>query len=133
MAVTASQITLRRRLCGRSCSPRWISPGVSAWRSIARSMRSPTVAPGMSVTAAVSQSPMMRPKWAGGRRLGRGGLVTSPLPTALAERIESLDALDAPAQQVGKTVRSAIPDGPVKDGLSGTWLGHALHPLLTDL
>ena len=26
-----------------------------------------------------------------------------------------------------------MPDGPVKDALSGTWLGHALHPLLTDL
>jgi nitrite reductase/ring-hydroxylating ferredoxin subunit/uncharacterized membrane protein len=59
--------------------------------------------------------------------------VTSPLPAAVAERIESFDALDEPAQQIGKVVRDIIPKGPVKDALSGTWLGHALHPLLTDV
>jgi nitrite reductase/ring-hydroxylating ferredoxin subunit/uncharacterized membrane protein len=59
--------------------------------------------------------------------------VTSPLPAALAERIESFDALDEPAEQIGQVVRDAIPDGPVKDALSGTWMGHALHPLLTDI
>jgi nitrite reductase/ring-hydroxylating ferredoxin subunit/uncharacterized membrane protein len=59
--------------------------------------------------------------------------VTSPLPSAVAERIESLDALDAPAKAIGKVVRDVIPDGPVKDGLSGTWIGHALHPMLTDV
>src|ERR671923_109327 len=47
--------------------------------------------------------------------------------------IASLEALDEPARKVGKTVRDAVPAGPVKDALSGTWLGHALHPLLTDL
>jgi uncharacterized membrane protein len=30
-------------------------------------------------------------------------------------------------------VRRALPAGPLKDALSGTWLGHTLHPLLTDL
>jgi nitrite reductase/ring-hydroxylating ferredoxin subunit/uncharacterized membrane protein len=59
--------------------------------------------------------------------------VTSPLPNAVAEGIESLDALDEPAEAIGKFFRNAIPAGPVKDGLSGTWLGHALHPLLTDV
>jgi uncharacterized membrane protein len=59
--------------------------------------------------------------------------MTSPLPAEVAERIESLEALDAPAKAIGKVVRDAIPDGPVKDGLSGTWMGHALHPLLTDV
>jgi nitrite reductase/ring-hydroxylating ferredoxin subunit/uncharacterized membrane protein len=29
-------------------------------------------------------------------------------------------------------VRGALDPGPVKDAVSGTWLGHALHPLLTD-
>src|SRR5919108_30564 len=47
--------------------------------------------------------------------------------------IASLEALDEPARKVGKTVRDAVPAGPVKDALSGTWLGHALHPVLTDL
>jgi nitrite reductase/ring-hydroxylating ferredoxin subunit/uncharacterized membrane protein len=47
--------------------------------------------------------------------------------------IASLEPVDAPAATVAKKVRDSVPDGPVKDALSGTWLGHALHPLLTDL
>jgi nitrite reductase/ring-hydroxylating ferredoxin subunit len=49
------------------------------------------------------------------------------------ESVESADALDAPAKTVGKAVRGAISPGALKDALSGTWLGHALHPLLTDV
>src|ERR671933_1233226 len=49
------------------------------------------------------------------------------------ETLGRVEALDAPASAVSGWVRSAIPKGPVKDALSGTWLGHALHPLLTDL
>ncbi len=49
------------------------------------------------------------------------------------DRIASLDALDQPAAPLAKAVRDAVPAGPVKDALSGTWLAHALHPLLTDL
>lgn len=59
--------------------------------------------------------------------------MTSPLPADIAEAVESFEALDEPAKAIGKFVRDAIPDGPVKDGLSGTWMGHALHPLLTDV
>src|SRR4051812_8445468 len=59
--------------------------------------------------------------------------MTSPLPSAVADAIESVEALDPPAQAIGKVIRDAIPAGPVKDGLSGTWMGHALHPLLTDI
>ena len=50
----------------------------------------------------------------------------------VAERVGELEPLDAPAEAVAKAVRDTIPKGPVKDALSGTWLGHALHPLLTD-
>jgi nitrite reductase/ring-hydroxylating ferredoxin subunit/uncharacterized membrane protein len=53
-----------------------------------------------------------------------------PLPTAVAERLATLEPLDAPAKPVAKFVRDTIPKGEVKDALSGTWLGHALHPLL---
>jgi len=49
------------------------------------------------------------------------------------DALASIEALDAPAAKVAKTVRDTVPAGPVKDTLSGTWLGHALHPLLTDL
>jgi nitrite reductase/ring-hydroxylating ferredoxin subunit len=47
--------------------------------------------------------------------------------------IASLEALDAPAKQLGKAARGLIRTGPLKDALSGSWLGHALHPLLTDI
>jgi nitrite reductase/ring-hydroxylating ferredoxin subunit/uncharacterized membrane protein len=48
---------------------------------------------------------------------------------ALARREE----LDAAAKPLGKLVRDTMPAGPVKDALSGVPIGHALHPLLTDL
>ena len=59
-------------------------------------------------------------------------MTTSPL-NALAAQIEAADALDGPAEAIGRTVRGAIPDGAAKEALSGAWLGHALHPLLTDV
>jgi nitrite reductase/ring-hydroxylating ferredoxin subunit/uncharacterized membrane protein len=49
------------------------------------------------------------------------------------EQLAGLEALDEPAKVVGKAVRDTVPAGPAKDALSGVWLGHALHPLLTDL
>jgi nitrite reductase/ring-hydroxylating ferredoxin subunit/uncharacterized membrane protein len=58
--------------------------------------------------------------------------VAPPKLHAAAESVGRAAAIDGPAKAVGKAIRDAIPKGPVKDGLSGTWLGHALHPLLTD-
>jgi nitrite reductase/ring-hydroxylating ferredoxin subunit len=54
-------------------------------------------------------------------------------PHQIVDALESASALDGPAKFIGKNVRNAIPHGPVKDALSGTWLGHALHPMLTDV
>jgi nitrite reductase/ring-hydroxylating ferredoxin subunit/uncharacterized membrane protein len=51
----------------------------------------------------------------------------------LVRRVESAQVLDAPGKAVARAVRGLVPAGRVKAGLSGTWLGHALHPLLTDL
>lgn len=48
-------------------------------------------------------------------------------------QIETAEVLDAPAQAVGKNVRNTLSGGAVKDVLSGTWLGHSLHPMLTDV
>ena len=59
-------------------------------------------------------------------------MTTSPL-NALVARLESVEALDGPARTVGRTVRGLIPSGAAKDALSGAWLGHAAHPLLTDI
>jgi hypothetical protein len=49
------------------------------------------------------------------------------------DSIEGASPLDAPAGAVGATVRRLTSPRPLKEALSGTWLGHAVHPLLTDL
>jgi uncharacterized membrane protein len=54
-------------------------------------------------------------------------------PQDITERIEGLADLDAPSDAIGTRVRETITPGPVKDALQGTWMGHALHPLLTDM
>ena len=47
--------------------------------------------------------------------------------------IGDIKALDRVGKVVGDTFDKFVQPGPVKDGLSGTWLGHPLHPVLTDL
>jgi uncharacterized membrane protein len=59
-------------------------------------------------------------------------MTISPL-NARAARLESLEALDGPGRTAGRTVRALIPRGTPKDALSGAWLGHALHPMMTDI
>lgn len=54
-------------------------------------------------------------------------------PTSLLERIESLEVLDRVVNVAQRGVRTALPPGPVRDGLHGVWLGHALHPALVQL
>jgi nitrite reductase/ring-hydroxylating ferredoxin subunit len=62
------------------------------------------------------------------------GTPTAPSPLLpLVERLESAEALDPAGEKVAKTVRDLIGPGVVKDALAGTWLGHALHPVLTDV
>jgi nitrite reductase/ring-hydroxylating ferredoxin subunit/uncharacterized membrane protein len=56
-----------------------------------------------------------------------------PLAYEATERLAEVDALDAPADAIAGVVRKALPSGTLKDALSGSWLGHALHPLLTDV
>src|SRR3954453_11143060 len=56
----------------------------------------------------------------------------SPLKP-LVDAVEGAAPLDAAGKTVAKTVRNTISPGAVKDALSGTWLGHALHPVLTDV
>jgi len=61
------------------------------------------------------------------------GKLRSPLLHSLAERVGEAEALDAPAKQLAGVVRKVLKPGKVKDALSGTFLGHPLHPLLTDV
>lgn len=49
------------------------------------------------------------------------------------KQVEGAAALDEPAKAVGKTARDLLSVQPLKDVLSGTWLGHAVHPMLTDV
>src|SRR3954447_25446406 len=51
----------------------------------------------------------------------------------LIERVEAAEVLDAAAKPIAKQARGLIKPGALKDAISGTWLGHAVHPLLTDL
>jgi uncharacterized membrane protein len=64
---------------------------------------------------------------------GTSRSVKRPLLNDLAAKLESLDVLDGPASLAGSAVRQLVRDGPAKEALSGAWLGHALHPLLTDV
>jgi nitrite reductase/ring-hydroxylating ferredoxin subunit/uncharacterized membrane protein len=69
-------------------------------------------------------------------RAGYGRVVSATQIPALeraVEAVESASVLDAPASAIAKAVRQAISPGTLKDVLSGTWLGHPLHPLLTDV
>ncbi len=52
----------------------------------------------------------------------------------VAQRIEQMQALDAPGQKLQQLVRKLVPqESELKDLLSGTWWGHPLHPVLTDV
>jgi nitrite reductase/ring-hydroxylating ferredoxin subunit/uncharacterized membrane protein len=51
----------------------------------------------------------------------------------LAHALEQTTLLDVPGKAAGKFVRGRFGPGAVKDALSGTWLGHPVHPPLTDV
>jgi nitrite reductase/ring-hydroxylating ferredoxin subunit/uncharacterized membrane protein len=53
---------------------------------------------------------------------------------AVADRIAQLEFLDAVSEPLQAAVRRVVPqESGLKDLLSGTWLGHPLHPPLTDV
>ncbi len=49
------------------------------------------------------------------------------------EKLSTDERIDDLADPAADAVRDALDRQPLKDALSGTWLGHPLHPLLTDL
>src|SRR2546430_3920859 len=49
------------------------------------------------------------------------------------DRVERARRLDRPVEVLRRAIRRVIPPGPVADALHGTWLGHPLHPALTDV
>lgn len=48
-------------------------------------------------------------------------------------RLEQTTALDRPVQALEPLIRSVFGSGPRASVLRGDWLGHAVHPLLTDV
>ncbi len=58
--------------------------------------------------------------------------VSTPL-RPLVDALEQTTALDSVGKAVGKVVRAKLSGKPLKDALSGTWFGHAVHPPLTDV
>jgi len=47
--------------------------------------------------------------------------------------IAGLDVLDPVGKALGKTARAVFKPRRLKEALSGSWLGHPLHPILTDV
>jgi nitrite reductase/ring-hydroxylating ferredoxin subunit/uncharacterized membrane protein len=54
----------------------------------------------------------------------------TPIGHDLLERLGSLEAVDGPAQAIAKFVRNTKRPPRIDEALSGTWLGHPVHPLL---
>jgi nitrite reductase/ring-hydroxylating ferredoxin subunit/uncharacterized membrane protein len=55
---------------------------------------------------------------------------------SLRESVHKLatnEGVDRVGKPLATKVAGVVGQGPVKDALSGTWLGHPLHPMLTDL
>jgi nitrite reductase/ring-hydroxylating ferredoxin subunit/uncharacterized membrane protein len=56
-----------------------------------------------------------------------------PALHAAATAVGETEALDPPARRILELTHRAIRPGPLRDAASGTFLGHALHPLMTDV
>lgn len=50
-----------------------------------------------------------------------------------AQKVERIAALDQPADAIANAVEPIVSRRPLKDLLSGTFVGHPLHPILTDV
>jgi len=56
-----------------------------------------------------------------------------PIFRFVADAVERAESLDQTSDKVADVAAKAVPTGFVREVLSGTWLGHPLHPLLTDI
>ena len=52
----------------------------------------------------------------------------SPVLASVAERLTGVTAFDKPAKAIGRTVRELTAPAKLKEAMSGTWLGHPVHP-----
>ena len=51
----------------------------------------------------------------------------------LVQRVATSESVDQVGKPVSSAVANVLSNRTVKDALSGTWLGHPLHPMLTDV
>ena len=65
-------------------------------------------------------------------RIAGNGRTIAPVDKLIA-RIEEVDSLDAAADQVSQAVARVTHEPPVSNVVGGSWLGHPVHPVLTDL
>ncbi len=61
------------------------------------------------------------------------GSQVADLADGVVGSLERSKSLDAFAQALGGVFSKVVQPGKVKDLLSGTWMGHAAHPMLTDV
>jgi len=62
-----------------------------------------------------------------------GSIERPPAIVRWTLRLEEVTALDRPVQAIEPTIRSVFGSGTRGSVLRGGWLGHAVHPLLTDV
>ncbi len=60
-------------------------------------------------------------------------ITPSAAPERLVEQVEGASALDGVIGAIRRAVQKVLPAGPVADLWHGTWLGHPLHPALSDV
>jgi nitrite reductase/ring-hydroxylating ferredoxin subunit/uncharacterized membrane protein len=151
---TASPVDEKHEPAGRSTTPR--RPKVennasSSTRSLDHDLRERDLAndaSGVPDVSAARGTSHAKPSARQGVREGKRGYrfvvdtepgtIPDPLYAgnelhAFAEGVEQEPRLDVPARALQHVVRRVVPGGRWKDLLSGTWLGHPLHPMLTDL
>jgi uncharacterized membrane protein len=61
---------------------------------------------------------------------------TAPSSTTtvrIARRLEGTESLSPVATALGQVADAVVPEGEVRDAARGRWLGHPVHPMLTDL
>src|SRR3954451_506041 len=58
---------------------------------------------------------------------------TTTAPETMIDRIENASPMDPVVKTVRKIVNAALGPQPLRDALHGLWLGHPLHPMLTDV
>jgi uncharacterized membrane protein len=94
---------------------------------------SPGEIPGSpAVTAPDAEIPTGQPAAAGAHAAEQGLVTPDPLVDAV-RGIESSTSLDPAMSVLDKVAMTVARPGTAQDVLTGSWLGHALHPLLTDV